>query len=263
MTVPTTNSMAVHVFPPARQARGAFDGGKITERKPIGFPGEGSAARRLGPLFYWAWATSHSPALIGMHPHRGFEIMSYVLSGTLSHRDTLGTRSTVGAGGAQMMQTGSGVSHEEETLDQGTEFFQIWFEPELTKALRREPEYRDFQSRQLPTEERNGVSIKHVLGPRAPMSFVADASLKDARLTPGSRLELTLEEGRVLAMLCVSGEGALVTSDGETADFEGKDFIVVEGGRSGIVEVRARAENECRLAIVETALHVDYPIYQG
>ncbi len=262
MSVTTAESIAVRVFPPSRQARGAFDGGRITETKPIGFPGEGSAVDRLGPLFYWAWATSHSPALIGMHPHRGFEIMSYVLSGTLAHRDSLGTRSTVGPGGAQMMQTGSGVSHEEETLEVGTEFFQIWFEPELTKALRREPLYREFQSAQLPTMERNGVSVKHVLGEGAPMSFVADASLRDARIASASAWDVTLTEGRALAMVGVSGHGVLKTSEGGELAFQERDFIVVEGGKGGTVSVCAAGTGECRVVVVETTLKVDYPLYR-
>ncbi len=260
MSVSTTKSIALSVFPPGEQARGAFDGGRITETKPIGFPGEGSAVGRIGPLFYWAWATSHSPALIAMHPHRGFEIMSYVLGGSLSHRDSLGTRSVVGPGGAQMMQTGSGVSHEEETLDKGTEFFQIWFEPDLTKALGRAPVYREFQSTQLPTVRRNGASIKHVLGEGAPMSFVADASVKDIRIAPGSTFEAALPEGRGLALVAVSGHGVVKTSEGEGAEFREKDFVVVEAGRSGIVAIEAGAR-ECRLVVVETALDVEYPLY--
>ena len=47
--------MQTLIYGPTLQAVGAFDGGKITEQKPIGFSGEGSVVKRLGPLFYWAW----------------------------------------------------------------------------------------------------------------------------------------------------------------------------------------------------------------
>lgn len=48
--------MNITLFPPEKQADGAFHGGKIVEKKPIGFPGENSQVKRVGPLFYWAWA---------------------------------------------------------------------------------------------------------------------------------------------------------------------------------------------------------------
>ena len=83
--------------------KGAFDGGKITEIKPIPFPHETGGSKRVGPLLYWAWATAHGDGLIGMHPHRGFEIMSYVLEGAVGHTDTGGNSSRVGAGGAQVL----------------------------------------------------------------------------------------------------------------------------------------------------------------
>ena len=57
-----SSNAPVRVYPPNEQGSGSFDGGKITEIKPIGFPGEGSARTRIGPLFYWAWATANGPA---------------------------------------------------------------------------------------------------------------------------------------------------------------------------------------------------------
>ena len=137
-------------YSPEQQGTGAFDGGRITEVKPIGFPHETSGSRRIGPLFYWAWATASGYGKIGLHPHQGFEIMSYVLEGEIGHRDTLGTVSRVKTGGAQVMQTGSGVSHEEETLGKHTEFFQIWFEPNLREAVKRPPTYRELHHEDFP-----------------------------------------------------------------------------------------------------------------
>ena len=83
-------SAAITIYQPDQQGTGVFDGGRITEIKP--------------------------------NPHRAFEIMSYVLAGEIGHYDTLGTRSRVKRGGAQVMQTGSGVSHEEEMFSGDTQF---------------------------------------------------------------------------------------------------------------------------------------------
>ena len=67
------------IYPPEAQGMGQFDGGRITEIKPIGFPHEGPTMENLGPLFYWAWASAKGYGKIALHPHQGFEIMSYAL----------------------------------------------------------------------------------------------------------------------------------------------------------------------------------------
>ncbi|MDN4593273.1 hypothetical protein [Polycladomyces subterraneus] len=74
--------MKGEVYTPDQQGTGAFDGGKITEQKPIGFPHEFSAVKRVGPLFYWSWFYAKEEGMIGAHPHQGFEIVTYVIQGT-------------------------------------------------------------------------------------------------------------------------------------------------------------------------------------
>ena len=71
-----TKALDIQIYPPEAQAVGQFDGGRITEIKPIGFPQDGPAPRHLGPLFYWAWATAKGYGKIALHPHQAFEIMS-------------------------------------------------------------------------------------------------------------------------------------------------------------------------------------------
>ena len=57
------------IYPPEAQGMGQFDGGRITEIKPIGFPHEGPTMENLGPLFYWAWASAKGYGKIALHPH--------------------------------------------------------------------------------------------------------------------------------------------------------------------------------------------------
>ena len=185
---PIAKPMDIKIYPPEVQGTGAFDGGRITEIKPLdfpGFPGEGPVVPHTGPLFYWAWATAKGYGKIGLHPHRAFEIMSYALKGEIGHYDTMGNRSRVKAGGVQVMQTGSGVSHEEETVGEHNEFFQIWFEPNLKETVRQTPTYAEFRHEDFPVEVRDGVTLKHVIGNGAPISILVEAAMQDI-LIPSS-----------------------------------------------------------------------------
>ena len=64
------------------------------------------------------------------HPHRDMEIITYVRSGAITHKDSLGNEGRTGAGDVQVMSAGSGIQHAEYNVeDEATTLFQIWIEP--------------------------------------------------------------------------------------------------------------------------------------
>ncbi len=262
MTTTQLTKTTIRHLPVAQQVTGAFDGGRITENKPIGFPQEFPKIRAVGPLLYWAWAKSNEGGLIGLHPHRGFEIMSYCLAGHMVHRDSAGNLSTVAEGGIQVMQTGSGISHE-EGLSEGGEFFQIWFHPDLEKTLRAPAKYHEFSADDFQIDRsHDGVEVKHVLGAQGVLSLETDVEVNEVRLSEGAGWTASVEEGRGLVAVAIDGSVVWESDeDRQTADIG--DLVVIEakddaGGSS--VTLRPR-ETAARVLVIDVPTAVPYRLH--
>jgi len=201
--------------------------------------------------------------MIGMHPHKGFEIATYVVQGNAFHGDTLGTKSTVGAGGAQVMQTGSGVSHQEK-LSANSELFQIWFEPELTEAFRREPTYWQYEHEDFPIESQlEGRKVKTVIGANAPIQLVADIKMWDVELNSGVQHKHKLPADYTLTALAIRGNGTCVESGDskQSVPFDHKDFILASTKEQTEIEFMNTADELLRLILIEVPTSVNYSLY--
>lgn len=179
--------MNYQIFRKRDQANGAFDGGKILENKPIGFPHEGGLLKPYSNLFYWAHAWSDVGGLIDVHPHQGFEIMSFVLKGTIEHYDNqLNGWKQLHAGDAQIIRSGNGITHAEKFLP-GSHIFQIWVDPDLSKTLSKAASYNDYKSDTFPVEQKDGYSEKIYRGENGPMEMDAvGLEFKEVTLEPGN-----------------------------------------------------------------------------
>ena len=100
------------------------------------------------------------------HPHRGFETVTYMLSGRMRHRDSAGHEGLLENGGVQWMTAGRGVIHSEipEQEDGLMEGFQLWLNlPAKNKMM--EPWYRDFPSGAIPEYVTpQGVTVRVIAG---------------------------------------------------------------------------------------------------
>ncbi|TVY07693.1 pirin family protein [Paenibacillus cremeus] len=252
--------MSIRVYSPEEQAVGEFDGGTILEQKPIGFPGEGSVVKRVGTLFYWAWFKSLHGGKLPLHPHRGFEIISYVLEGSINHQDTLGRESLVGAGGAQVMQTGRGVSHAEH-FGAKVSGFQIWFEPFFGDALKRVPTYSQYEHSDFQTETISGATVKKIIGPGSPIQLVADAQMWDVTLPAGQSLPFELPSGYSMAGLVVEGDAAQWTLGADTAEVLFAHFAVADAVEAGTLQIQGGAAGSTRLILIQVPSELGYLPY--
>lgn len=211
--------MAIRIIPKEQQGSGAFNGGEIVENKPIGFPQDHSSVRPYSNLFYWAHAKAVTDSTIGLHPHQGFEICSFVLKGEIRHFDThLREWRPLQAGDVQIIRAGNGISHS-EWMGQGAEIFQIWFDPNLEATLSKPASYDDYRSGVFPEKQAGDARIKTLVGTGSP--FQMD--------TPGIEvLQLSLENGsvslpttpdKIYSAYVLEGEALLNGEDARTSDF--------------------------------------------
>ena len=150
------------------------------------------------------------------HPHKDMEILTYVLSGTVAHKDSMGNQTQITAGEAQIMSAGSGITHSELNASQSQELelLQIWILPNKKNI---QPRYGQFEfSRQ---EKLNHLcKIADPMGGDKVIQIFQDVTIHASILEPGSTLDVDLKKAPAWIQVArgeikVNGE-ALQTGDG-------------------------------------------------
>ena len=130
----------------------------------------------------------------GTHGHRDMEIVSYVLAGSLEHRDSMGNGSVIVPGDVQRMSAGRGVQHSEynPSPTEPAHFLQIWILPKVTGIA---PSY---EQKAFPAAEKRGRLrlIASPDGAEGSVTIVQDARLHAALLDGDEAATLTLAPGR-------------------------------------------------------------------
>lgn len=175
--------MSIDLISKDKQCYGAFNNGEIVENKPIGFPQDKGGFRGYSNLFYWAFAKANEKSTIGLHPHKGFEIVTYVIKGNIKHYDTKTLKwTTLDEGGFQVIQAGTGIEHAEQLL-KDAEIFQIWLDPNLNESLRKAPSYSDYSNALFPREQTNSATTKTIVGKDSPVQIQSEGlEIKDIEL---------------------------------------------------------------------------------
>ena len=148
----------------------------------------------------------------GAHPHRDMEIFSYVLEGSLQHKDSMGNGSVLQPGQIQLMSAGSGVTHSEfNPADKPLHFLQIWIQPRERGLT---PSYTEWRPQPQHASEPKVLVISPD-GRDGSATIHQDAEVYRIRLQPGQTVTHEVKPGRG-AWLQIA-EGAL-TANGLTLE---------------------------------------------
>jgi redox-sensitive bicupin YhaK (pirin superfamily) len=140
----------------------------------------------------------------GEHGHQNMEIISYVLSGELAHRDSLGNVKGIPPGDVQRMSAGTGVQHSEFNHASGlqTHFLQIWLLPNQQNV---KPSY---EQKTVPAQHKQGalVLIASEQGQGDAVKIYADAKLYAGLFDQAQTASLTLDPKRKAYVHLIKGE---------------------------------------------------------
>lgn len=144
------------------------------------------------------------------HPHVGLATVSYLFSGSITHRDSLGSVATLRAGGVNWMTAGAGIVHEEIAEASAGELhgLQLWVA--LPRGHRdTAPRFRHVEAAALPVVERDGARLRVVSGAigdaRSSVETLEPTTMIDLSLEAGARVELDVDPRDELALYVVAG----------------------------------------------------------
>ena len=162
----------------------------------------------------------------GTHGHKDMEIISYVVSGALGHKDSIGTGASIPPGDVQRMSAGRGIEHSEynHAPQDETHFFQIWIEPNV-KGIAPGYEQKTFSAPEKEGQLRLVASPDGALGS---VTIHADARLYSGLLDGAQAATLNLDPARkayvhvVRGAVSVNGE---VLHGGDAAKLAGEAVL--------------------------------------
>nr|AGU10866.1 Pirin [uncultured organism] len=195
-----------------------YDIADLTTRRPV----PGPALEQVDPFLFLnhhgpqSYSPNNDGLPFGPHPHRGFETVTFILTGSLAHHDTGGHQSVINGGGVQWMTAGSGLIHAEVSpasfKQQGgpLEILQLWVNlPARLKMTA--PAYTGIQADRIPAI--SIASDKGTLelvsgsfnGKAGPIRSLTDVFMSVVRLASGAQVNLPAPQGRSVLLYVVSG----------------------------------------------------------
>jgi redox-sensitive bicupin YhaK (pirin superfamily) len=222
---------------------GAADHGWLDAHHHFSFADYHDPARtNWGRLRVWNDDTIGPRAGFPPHPHRDMEIITYVRTGAITHKDSLGNEGRTGAGDVQVMSAGTGIVHSEFNLeDEATTLFQIWILPD------ERGEAPGWGARPFPRGDRAGHFLtlaSGIAGDGDALPIRADARVLGATIKAGDSVTYPTEPGRHLYL--VSAKGRILVDD---VDAQPRDGVAI----TGLDSITVTAIEDAELVLVDAA----------
>ena len=148
-----------------------------------------------------------------MHPHRGIETITYLISGKIEHEDSLGNKGTIHSGESQWMTAGSGILHQEMPKKSERMLgFQLWLNLPREEKMG-PPEYLEITRERIPLTERDGAIVRVLSGRFGETSGVAPnhipASILDVELSAGAAADIPTKPDETVFVFLIEGDGEI------------------------------------------------------
>ena len=190
-----------------------------------------------------------------LHPHRGIETVTYILSGVVHHKDTLGNAGSIGSGDVQWMTAGRGIMHEEmpQVRPEGVAGFQLWVNLPANLKMT-PPRYQNILSGEIPEIKReNGTSIRVITGTvddtHGPVSGIAaNPTYMDVSIPPHTTFTQTVDNGSTAFAYLFQGKAKFTGVEGAEKILIQSPKLVV-WGNGDFIDVTTE-EDPARLLLV-------------
>ncbi|MBL1279978.1 MAG: pirin family protein [Fluviicola sp.] len=235
--------MKLHIKTKEEQHIVSIFEGRLIENKPL------AGDPLYSNLIYWANVEAVEEGTFPMHPHEGIEILTFIFEGGLEHFDTASNKWTpLPADAVQHIQAGSGLQHSEKYV-KGSRAFQIWFDPDFTKSLKKAPYYKDYQANSFLWENENTYQVKNYVGEDAPIQTDASGIAAKRYQLPKGNHSIALDKNSFLSFYLMEGdieiEGNKMTKDSFTKT-------------SNIDKININATVDSELFVLLSPIKVDY-----
>ena len=243
----STTTTSTELLSKQMQTNVSAMGGVLVANKPV-TGGRLADGRTSSALFYWSHSHFTENFEFGLHDHQGFEIITVILEGSNSHYDTATRRwADLVAGDVQIIQSGSGVSHNERVA-KGARAFQIWFDPDFYSALKRPATYVDHTSKEFPREVHDGYTVIPIAGPGGPVNASTPGLIMQrVQVSPFAQATLPLALDHRAFCYVIEGSARINDSLAERDDLvttaRNPDLTIAAGARPADIFIITLPEN--------------------